>query len=333
MRKFLILLATLAAAPALWADVPTQGFLPESGFYWNPEQPGRGYAIEIQDRTLFMTIYVYTDEATPAQREPLWYSASATLARNTGGSLTYRFQSNLAFSEDGQCLGCDFVAPLTTITGLPIEITFDSPIHGVMTIDGEDIELFRFWYSQSITDPILAMFGQWMVVTDYTDVDNTILPFDGDLLEIGFLSTSDGETVASGVRGGTDRNVVGAYDLETDFFVIVVGESNQAFLAYYFTGDQFGTDRFNGLAERFVPGGNLTGLGFPAYGQRISDRTFAEGRFGTKRAAAPVDGPAVERPMSRKSGEPVPGIDVERLNRMVRGLEAQLREQPLNDER
>lgn len=322
LARSLLALLTLAVLPAL-ADVPTQGFMPESGFYWNPDQPGRGYAIEVQDRVVFMTIYTYSEEASPANRSPLWFSASGTLTRRTSGSLTYTFSDELQFSEGGQCLGCSFVSPLTTPTGRPIDITFDSPIHGVMTIDGETIELFRFWYSTSIADPVLAMFGQWMVVTDYTDVDDTILPFEGDLLEIGVQGSFDGQATAEGFRGGTDVAVAGSWTEASDFFVIVVGESNSAFLAYYFNGSDFGTDRFIGLAERYVPGGNLTGQGFPAQGYRISDRSFAEARFGAKDAGrAMPSGPP--RPMSNKSAAAPAQLDLQQLNATVRMLEARV---------
>ena len=305
-----------------FAEVPTQAFLPESGFYWNPDQPGRGYAIEVQDRSVFMTAYVYSEESNPSNRAPLWFSAAGLVSRQGGSQVTYRLNSELAYSGEGQCLNCPYVAPVTENTGRNLTITFTSPITASMVIDGEAIELVRFWYSNSISSPIFAMFGQWMVVTDYTDVDTSSLPFDGDLLEMGFLGSSDGQDTAEGFRGGTAIPVVGTYSDVDDFYVIVVAENTNRYLAYYFTGIQFGTSHFYGLAERFTPGANLTGNGFPAQGQRISDRTHTESVLQAKRVIP--DGPVSERPVRRPGDKSLPGISAERLNKMVRQLESQL---------
>lgn len=325
--RFFRLLAVLLAAVATKAasEVDTQTFIPESGFYWNQDQPGRGYAIEVQDRTLFMTAYTYTEEGNPANRDPLWFSASGTAFRDTtSGSVTYRFGDELFISREGQCLGCAFVDNVTTSTGRPIQITFTSAATATMVIDGETIELVRFWYTPSINDPIFALFGQWMIVTDFTDVDDGILPFDGDLLEIGFEATQDGQRIAEGFRGGTALAVSAAFDSGTQNYVIVVGERQDEFLAYYFPTINFGTDRFIGQAERFTPGSNLTGLGFPAQGYRISDRTHTERVLGAKRAtrAKAVGEPSKPRHLQGKNLEPV--IDVAALNRVVRRLEKQV---------
>lgn len=325
LRFFAVLLAIVAANAT--AEVDTQAFVPESGFYWNQNQSGRGYAIEIQDRTLFMTAYTYTEEGNPTNRDPLWFSALGTAFRDTSsGAVTYRFGSNLLVSREGQCLGCPFVAPITSDTGRPIQITFTSAATATMVIDGETIELVRFWYTDSINDPIFALFGQWMIVTDFTDVDASILPFDGDLLEIAFEGVQNGERTAEGFRGGTAIAVAAAFDAGSQNYVIVVGERQDEFLAYYFPVINFGTDRFIGLAERFTPGSSLTGLGFPAQGYRISDRTHAEQVLGAKRvkAASPGREPAPARPRSRTGKHLAPSIDLESLNRTVRKLEKQL---------
>ena len=54
MSRYLLAGLMLIITAAATAEVRTQAFLPESGFYYNPQQPGRGYAIEVQDRSLFM---------------------------------------------------------------------------------------------------------------------------------------------------------------------------------------------------------------------------------------------------------------------------------------
>ena len=64
-----------------------EAFTPESGFWWNPNESGSGYAIEIQDNYLFVALYVY-DEVTG---DPIWYTAGTFLQGNA------LFDSELSF--------------------------------------------------------------------------------------------------------------------------------------------------------------------------------------------------------------------------------------------
>ena len=61
----------------LFASAQLKAFTPESGFWWNRNETGSGYAIEIQDNYLFVALYVY-DQAG----NPIWYTAGATLGGN-----------------------------------------------------------------------------------------------------------------------------------------------------------------------------------------------------------------------------------------------------------
>ncbi len=267
------------------AQAPVQSYVPESGFYWNSDQPGRGYAIEIQDRLVFMTIYTYTETGNPSLREPLWYSAIGTLSSfGSGTSLEYEFNDELFFSEDGQCLGCDFIDPITTGTNRPIRLTFFTETTAELVIDGEVIPIQRFWYSESINDAYLALQGQWMIITDCTaPVNNNcyvqsigLQPFEGDLLTLDVTTGSGSDRATEGLREGSNIEVAAAFDSTNNIFVIVVAETDNEFLAYCFFGEDFGTDQFQGIAERYRPGDNLRGVGFPTFGKRLSDRSFAE---------------------------------------------------------
>ncbi len=283
-NPFLILLGLGMWMTAATAQVITQAYEPESGFYWNPNQPGRGYAIEVQDRQVFLTLYVYTEEANPALREPLWFSAIGNLTASTAGTLTYQFNDELVFSEDGQCLNCEFREPISTFTGRPLSLTFNGLTTGQLVIDGEVIPIQRFWYSPSIDDPFLAMQGQWAIVTDCTapinnncfPSDLTVQPFEADLLTLDVVLGSGTDSSTEGVRAGTNIEVAGDYDPELNLFIIVVAETGTEFLAYVIFGEDFGTTNFSGIAERFTPGGEIFGDGFPMFGRKISDRTFTE---------------------------------------------------------
>ncbi|MEM9532038.1 MAG: hypothetical protein AAGA23_14090 [Pseudomonadota bacterium] len=327
-------LALIAAAPVS-AQVLRQSFVPETGFYWNPEQPGRGYAIEIQDRQVFLTIYTYTEEANPAQREPLWFSAIGTLVESANGPVTYQFTDELIFSEDGQCLGCAFREPDSTFTGRPITLRFDTAVVGELTIDGEIIPIRRFWYSPSIDDEFLVMRGQWMITTDCTapvandcfPSDVNVQPFEADLLDMDFDGGTNADPSTEGFRAGTNIAVAGDYDRVNNIFVIVVAEQDSQYLAYVIFGEDFGTNFFYGEAERYFPGDNLTGDGFPMFAQRISDLTFtATGSPGSK-SGVPVSRTRTGSRVAVKMDVPAGLSRAERLTRaapLVRRLEASL---------
>ncbi len=331
--KLLAASAFLFAA-TVGAQVPTQVFVPESGFYWDPTESGRGFAIEIQDRTLFMAAYVYSESNEASAGEPRWYTTSGDITVSGQGDNTqYEFLGTLFFSEDGQALGETYIEPITTDTGIPVDITFSSATRATMFIDGEQINLQRFWYSPSIQDANLAMLGQWIIVGDCTSVsgpndcfesDFNLQPFQGDLLEIFDRNTSGGQTTADGFRPGTNIDVSGAYDPNDDFYVIIVAEQQGQFLAYYFFGNDFGTNEFRGLAERYQPGTNISGDGYPAYGYRLSDRTFAEQLNGI---GAKAKANAGMRPAPKHDRSVRDGLDEAmqtKLNAMVRLLESRV---------
>ena len=340
-----LLFAWLALVGTAEAQIPSQAFLPESGFYWNPAEPGRGYSIEIQDRFLFITIYTYTEENNPAQREAVWFFSSGEIVPGqSGNSLVYTFSEELFIASAGQCLGCNFVANDSSATGRSIDITFSSLTNASLTIDGETIPIRRFWYSPSIDDTFASLLGQWIFAIDCTSTtaagncypsDPTVQPFNGDFIELFELNTGS-QTTVDGFRSGTSLQASAAYDAAQNLYVIVVSETSNEFLAYYFFGTDFGTDRILGFAERFVPGDDLQLNGFLMWAQRISDRSYVEEVFGknndtaAKLARFPRPG-ASKSTLTRNDLLADKGLDaVQRdqvrssLNRMIRELEVGL---------
>jgi len=291
-------------------------------------------------------VYTYTEENNPAVREALWFlAAGKLLPGQSGNSLVYTFSNDLLISSAGQCLGCSYVLNETSDTGRAISITFTSLTNARLVIDGEVIPIERFWYSPSIIDTFASLLGQWMFVIDCTDtgaVGNcypshaVIQPFNGDIVEL-FDITSGSETTVDGFRAGTSIEAAAAYDQGENLYVIVVSENNNEFLAYYFFGTDFGTDRILGFAERFEPGDDLLLDGFFMWGQRISDRTYVENEFGIKSTTAstavrlPRPG-ATKSTLSRSELQAGKSVDKARLeqlrsslNQMVRGLELRLK--------
>lgn len=287
MRKLLtaLLMITGLAAQTASAQVASPAFVPENGFWYAPSQPGRGFAIEQQDDYLFITIYTYTNDSRVSQREPIWYSAQGSWSppRSSDSVAVYEFDSPIYVSEDGQCIGCSFVTPDTSVTNLDLSIQFDSPWQAQMQLGPESIDIERFWFSNSIADATNAMLGQWKVVRDYTQADDELFPFEADILIFDERRTRDGEPFVSGFQATTGLAASGAFNEAEDLYVFVIEEASDLYLAYYTYGNSFGTNRFGAYAERFRPGDDLTFRGFPAEAFRSANRSFVETSvFGSK---------------------------------------------------
>ena len=85
--------STMLFAAALFSG-GASAMLPDSGWYYNAAEPGRGFNIEIQDDTLFMAGFLYD-----TQGKPIWVVSSGPMA----GDAVY---SGAAFqTANGQPLG------------------------------------------------------------------------------------------------------------------------------------------------------------------------------------------------------------------------------------
>lgn len=106
---------------------------PLSGWYWNPNEPGRGWNIEIRGSTLFMAGFLYGDDG-----EPVWYTASGELDSD-------RFIGELLISRNGQTLSGPYVEPDNPELVTPFELLFIEQDRAEMRLtDGTVIDLFRF---------------------------------------------------------------------------------------------------------------------------------------------------------------------------------------------
>jgi hypothetical protein len=125
---------------------------PESGWWWNPNEPGRGFNIEAQKRTLFIATYVYDQKGNP-----LWYTGSGELDENS--TLT----TELLLSEGGPCIGCPYQAPTTTEAGIPITLAFTSRGEGTVLWEGETVPIERFNFK--IGEGPEKLLGKWVLIT------------------------------------------------------------------------------------------------------------------------------------------------------------------------
>jgi hypothetical protein len=113
---------------------PPPESLGKSGWWWNPNQEGRGIAIEIQGNKLFMAWYAY-DEATG---EPTWVSSAGTMsdANNYTGTM-WKY-------KNGQCIGCPYKSPDPAENVGSVSITFHSNTTATLTYQDITLNLQRF---------------------------------------------------------------------------------------------------------------------------------------------------------------------------------------------
>jgi len=101
---------------------------PESGWWWNPAEPGRGFFIEWQGGSLFMAGYMYDDAGNP-----VWYAS----ANGTPMTNVQAYSSAWVQYANGQTLTGAYRAPTQVNSNVaPVTIQFQGAENGIMTLPG-----------------------------------------------------------------------------------------------------------------------------------------------------------------------------------------------------
>lgn len=115
--------------------VAPQAGAPESGWWWNADEPGRGYAIEFQGNQIFVCGFMYD-----AAGNPVWYLINGTMAAPN------RFEGSWMQFANGQAMGAPYRAP--TLVNAQVgaaQLEFTDARSGTLTLpDGRRIALTRF---------------------------------------------------------------------------------------------------------------------------------------------------------------------------------------------
>ncbi len=250
-------------------------FTPESGNWWNPDEPGSGYTFEIQDDFLFATIYTYDTDGRAA-----WYTAQGFLDGNDF------FQGNMIRFRNGQCLGCNFT-PNQQVPGVsfPITIDFTSEITALMSWPGgvDSIQRLNFILGDYRDE---AMRGEWQTTIDFLTDPAVEYPFFGDVLVIDTLEQVEGGPGYSGCRAEDsisafcttwaldNQLLVGFATAENvNSHVIIVENSPTTFLTYFVN---VGTYQFDGFARVYPRGAAVSGPMYPVRGHRTASWRFVE---------------------------------------------------------
>jgi hypothetical protein len=120
MNRMLVLLLLALASTSAYAITP------KTGIWWNPNESGRGYVLEVNGLTLVVTVYAYDETGNS-----LWYLSSGTLTNNGAD-----FRAPLYKYRGGQCLTCDYTPAVPDGDAETIAIAFSSNNTGVVTLPG-----------------------------------------------------------------------------------------------------------------------------------------------------------------------------------------------------
>lgn len=112
-------------------------FRPEAGWWWNPAEPGRGFAIEKQGNNLMIAGFLYD-----ANGAATWYTAAGPMTNSS------TFTHTLDTFANGQCMNCAYKAPSQGASVGEIELNFTSTTSGTLKWPGGQIPIQRFIFGQ-----------------------------------------------------------------------------------------------------------------------------------------------------------------------------------------
>lgn len=109
---------------------------PESGWWWNPSESGRGFSIDIQGSSLFMAGYLYDSDGRST-----WLASGGAMQSTTA------YQGSLQGYRGGQTLtGTYHAATATSPSPGNISLQFTDDTHGTLTWPGGTIPIERFMF-------------------------------------------------------------------------------------------------------------------------------------------------------------------------------------------
>ncbi len=282
--------------------LPVRAYTPESGVWWNPNEPGTGIFIEIQDNFLVAAAYTY-DTVGNAQ----WYTATGFMTGNA------RFDGVLDAFTNGNCPGCPYRPNREFLgAGGPITIIFNAtdPTRASLTWGGRTmpIERFQFYLKRPEDEQALPgvridltkMLGEWQTVLDFSDNPSVDFQFYGDIAVLDLLdSDSQGDFVegcrpADSLRGFCSNEDVSEhratleYVASSDEQVLVIDNDPDTFAAYFLNT---GTDRFTGEVSVYFKGSTPT-VFYPVDGWRSASRSFVQEGIGPSKQEKPSRAPS-----------------------------------------
>jgi hypothetical protein len=121
------------------AAAPQSPANPQTGWWWNTAEPGRGFAIEVQGTTMYLAGYMYDSAGNPT-----WYVATGTMTESNAFIGTWEL-----FAGGNPAIGQFRAAQLSNANPGGVTLQFTDNSHAVLTLPGgRQIPLTRFVFGQ-----------------------------------------------------------------------------------------------------------------------------------------------------------------------------------------
>jgi hypothetical protein len=289
----LFLVAMLAVSPA-------RAYTPESGIWWNPNESGSGFVIEIQDNLMVLAYY-----GGNAQGQSTWWLASGFLDGNA-----FFPTANLNRTVGSQCPGCPYSGAPSTLfgDGGTVRVTFDpnDDTRATLTFgNGRTITIVRqLFYFKRGEDPasvplqVTRMLGEWQMVMDFSSNSASTFDYYGDVLVFDLYAFDnptnrwyfEGCRADNSEVGGCSNDALafhsaaGYFDSGSGLHVTVVDDSAQNYVLYL---ADMGTNSAIGEITVYPKGTNPANYtAYPMRTFRTASRTFVQEGVGPSKAVA-----------------------------------------------
>lgn len=237
MRKFLLLIAAFIGRNA-------DAVQPESGWWWNAQESGRGFVMEVQNGTMFFAGYLYAQDGSSE-----WYVAQGPYNHSSS-----RFSGELLLFRGGQCMTCTYRPPTLAPSPGQVTVTFTSPVSGSLTWPGGTIPITRALYGT--TTDVRRVLGSWVFSAAVSTIES------GDWLTMASLQNTEQGTAAVGINLAL-RTSVALVDSSGNLGVLV-DSSTSYYDLYIFPLQTAGVENLgDGRYWLYLKTGSPSGLGSP----------------------------------------------------------------------
>lgn len=235
---------------------------PYEGSWFNPEQSGSGFLLEVENDKLLGYYFGYDDEG-----EPIWALFNGQLqdASEQGG--LWKVNSTLSKYKGGNCINCAYKPPNELEDIGEIEVVFNRHAHASFSIDGGEVQnivplYFGFQtinhFEEKTTFPIPELEGWWTIFVDGSEDIPDVYTYKNYLIHLskGYV-TQDDSLWFPGQLFPTGIELIDAGTIKCD----IDEENNSSVSCYYsmaFIRKAFSLDLSNISSDR-IYGGSADG--------------------------------------------------------------------------
>jgi len=259
---------------------------PATGLWYNAQETGRGFNIDLQGDTMIVTTFIYETSG-----DPIWYLSSGIYNHDTGV-----FTSSYDSYSNGQCFGCPAGAPdVQSGAAGPITITFHTNQTATLTYTGGSVEIVK--YNYGFTSKTAMLYGEWALSYETGGVvSGDWLVFDTPFTD------STGAVYASGhAAGNAAITALGIYDTASSEVHVIVTQGTTS-RVYRF--GVFDDHRAIGVANTVVQG-QPASAAMAATGARLLYKSEIAGGI----IGAAATGPIVSMPAAQSSQQSLANDD------------------------